>query len=68
MSYQDRSCQSKQKFYSHKEAMVHIHHLKMKRKTKDKDNLHAYDCVFCGGYHIGHTPQWVKNNIERIQK
>lgn len=63
-----RECGKKQKFYSEKEARVHLHHMKQWKKTRNKDALNVYRCNFCELYHIGHLPKWVENNIKRIAK
>jgi hypothetical protein len=60
-----KSCGSKRRFNTYQEAASAM--VRMKIRTKTRDDLHTYACKFCGGYHFGHTTQRVRQIIAARQ-
>jgi hypothetical protein len=48
-----RSCQHKRKYESWAAADHHAGLL----ERRDKIEMNAYQCEFCGRWHVGHTPK-----------
>jgi len=59
------SCHGKIKFRSYTEAMQRYRHVSnsrfIKRTSRRRDNLHAYRCLECHTFHLGHeSPEMYK--------
>lgn len=51
-----RSCGSKVRHKTAEFALLALRH------TRGRD-LNVYHCKFCGGYHVGHMPAWIRAKI-----
>lgn len=48
-----KACAGKQRHETQLEAVAHSASLRHKGEI---GQLNSYRCVYCGGYHVGHTP------------
>lgn len=48
-----KACEGKARHLTAEHAMIAL------RKTRQPD-MNVYRCRFCGGYHIGHLPKWMR--------
>lgn len=51
-----RACRGKKAYKTIKQALFDAREL----RRKSGDDISAYVCDFCGRYHVGHTPWWVR--------
>jgi hypothetical protein len=58
---QRKSCGDKVKYNDQTSAVAAL--ISIKSRTKDY-SIGTYKCKFCGSWHIGHTPNKVKNAIK----
>jgi hypothetical protein len=56
-------CERKRKFQSEKAALHHLQEIKQ-NYTPNSETMHAYDCRYCDGWHVG-TSKKIKQ--QRIQ-
>lgn len=61
----NKSCRSKEKFRTFESAMNNLGNLKRSKKglLGNFDGLRPYKCNFCGGFHLGHQPDFKKELV-----
>lgn len=67
--HENRSCKSKIRYKTRKDAKTKLKILKSKVPTVSTKNMEAYHCLYCEGWHIGHKPsKEAKRNSHNIIK
>lgn len=59
-------CGVKEPYDDEEAALEHRKHLKKKFRSKDIAAMEAYQCDFCGKWHIGHPPGYYRE--KRMKK
>jgi len=49
-----RMCAGKKQHPSRAQAMAHLH--RMVRRGAHERSFNVYECSYCDGWHVGHTP------------